>query len=355
MVIAKRVTMKDIARAAGVSRPAVSAALSSKASTIALGPETRRRIKALAEQMGYQRNILARSFIEQKSYLVGFISREEHFVYALATTKGIEEVLENLDYSLLIFYGGNTPAEQTRHLKRSMARKVDGLIVSTAPEPPGGPNRDEIWKARETGLPVVQVYRKIIPDIPVVMTDDRTIGKLATQHLIGLGHRRIAHFTHDQYTDEATYGQNLDALQRYQGYEQAMRDAGLEPIVVTYPAATYGGLGYSRGARQYAERLANHPARFTAATTFADFVAVGLLKGLQDLKLRVPDDISIVGYDDIEAATVVDPPLTTLRQQSRQIGREAVRMVLDMMADKAVSDVILEPELVVRASTAPPK
>lgn len=352
--LGKTVTMKDVAKLAGVSRAAVSAALSNRTSTIALSSGTRQRIKDIAGQLGYQRNMLARSFIKQKSYLLALLSREEHFVYALETTKGIEEVIEGLDYSLLIFYNGNSVADQARQLQRSLDRKVDGLIVAAAPEAPGGAHTTRMLALRAAGFPIVQIYRRVLDGVPLVMTDDRAIGRLSTQHLIGLGHRHIAHYTHDQYTDEGTFGQNADALQRFHGYEDAMREAGLEPIIVTYPAAMYGGVGYSRGARQFAGRVAQHPAKFTAATTFSDHTAIGLMKGLLDHGVRVPLDFSVVGYDDVDVAAAVEPPLTTLKQPSREIGHEAVRIILDLIAGKPASDVIFEPSLVVRGSTAAP-
>ncbi|HEY3325429.1 MAG TPA: LacI family DNA-binding transcriptional regulator [Planctomycetota bacterium] len=347
--------MKEVAQRAGVSRSAVSAALSGKPSTIALSDDTRQRIKQIAGELGYERNILAQSFIKQKSYLVSLLSREEHFVYALETTKGIEEVIENLDYSLLIYYGGTTADDQAKHLQRCLDRKVEGLIVAVAPEKTGGTHAQQIKALYADGLPVVQIYRKLIPELPVVMTSDLKAGELGTRYLIEMGHKRIAHFTHDHYLDPDRTGLNRDALERYQGYEQAMRAAGLEPYAVTYPAATYRGTGYSRGARQYAELISAHPARFTAVTTFSDYTAIGLLKGMQDRGVRVPDDISIIGYDDIEVCAAMEPPLTTMRQPSRKIGSTAVQMVLDMISGRPVTSTVLSPHLVERGSAAPPK
>jgi DNA-binding LacI/PurR family transcriptional regulator len=354
MPLPKPVTMNEIARLAGVSRPAVSAALSGKQSTISLSETTRQRIKKIAEELGYRRNIVAQSFIKQKSFLIAFLGRQEHFVYALENTKGIEEALENTDYSLLYYYNGNSAAEQARYLRKSLERRVDGIIVAPAPERRGDTTTQQLRELYNSGFPVVQMYRKLVPEIPVVMVSDHAIGKMQTEYLLKQGHRRIAHYTYDDYIDRLFPPTSQDAWHRYQGYEQAMLEASLDPLVVTYPTTTYAGPGYSPGARQFADRVAHHSAKFTAVTTFCDHVAIGLLKGLRECGVSVPDAMSVIGCDNVDAACVTEPPLTTLRNPAAQMGREAVRMILEMMDGRQVSDAILAPEIVERASTAPP-
>jgi LacI family transcriptional regulator len=347
-------TLKDIARRAGVTHAAVSVALSGKTGTTHLSRETRDRILRIAGRLGYRRNILGRSLVHRKSFLIGFLGRREYHVYTLKTIEGIQAALAGQDHALLSFYGGPGDAEQAVHLRRCLDRQVDGIIAAVAAERPGSPLARGIEELRALGIPLVQIYRRIHPRVPVVMADDRAVGRLATHHLIGLGHRRIAHFTYDAYRDAELPGTHRDSLHRYEGYARAMREAGLKPVVVNFPVTEYWGPGYSLGARKHASGIAEHPARITAVTVFCDYVAIGLMKGLADLGIRVPQDIAVVGCDDMDAASVVEPPLTTLRMPSCRIGLEAARMVLDRMGGKPVTDRVFEPELVVRSSTAPP-
>ncbi len=350
---ARPVTMRDIARRLGVSRPAVSAALSDRPYTIALSDGLRGRIRRAAAAMGYRPNVLARSFIKQRSYLVGFLGRREYFLYALETLGAIESVLDGKGYSLLAFLHGDTPEDQGRHLQRCLERRVDGLIVAGAPGKSKSRLDLQIGDLRRRGLPLVQIYRRTFRGVPVVMGDDRAVGYLATRHLIGLGHRRIVHYTHEDYLDRACPPRDRDARDRYEGYARAMREAGLEAAVATFPTRDYFPLtgGYAPGAAAGAAGVVRHPARFTAAVCFCDYVALGLLRGLRALGRRVPEDLSIVGCDDIDLSRASEPPLTTLAPPIGRIGREAAGRVLDLMEGRAVSDLVLQPEIVVRGSS----
>jgi LacI family transcriptional regulator len=350
------VTMRDIARRLGVSRPAVSAALSDRPYTIALSDALRGRIRRAAAGLGYRRNLLARSFILQRSFLVGFLGRAEYFLYAYETLIGVEEALDPAGCSVLSFLHGDTPEDQRRHLQRCVDRRVDGLVVAAVPEGRGGQASRLVADLRAKGIPAVQVYRRLLPRVPVVMVDDTAIGYLATRHLLALGHRRIVHYTYDAYPDRQNPGRDLDARDRHAGYVRAMREAGAKPEVMTFPTARYFPLdaGYAPGAREGASRVAAHPARFTAAVCFSDYVALGLLRGLREAGLRVPQDFSVVGYDDIDLARASDPPLTTVAPPLRQIGREAARRVLDLIAGRPAKDLLFEPALRERGTTAPP-
>ncbi len=351
---ARPVTMRDIARRLGVSRPAVSAALSDRPYTIALSGALRGRIRRAAGEMGYRRNVLAQSFIKQRSTLVGFLGRREYFLYAMETLDGIESVLDRKGYSTLAFLHGDTPEDQWRHLQRCLDRRVDGLIVAGVPEGPRGRVTRLIGDLRRKGFPVVQVYRRTFPGVPVVMVEDGEIGYLMTRHAIELGHARIAHYTHDGYLARERPVQDRDARERHEGYARAMREAGLDPAVATFPASRYHPLagGYAPGAAEEAAGVLSHPARFTAAVCFNDYVALGLMKGARALGRRVPEDLSIVGYDDVDFSRASEPPLTTLAPPIREIGREAAARVLDLLGGKPAADRVFRPELRVRGTTA---
>ena len=349
--------MAQVAERAGVSRSAVSAAFSKRPTTVVLNPSTRAQIHKVAEELGYRPNILSRSFIKQRSFLIGMLGREVFFLFALETIKGVEHVLETTDYSLLTFYHGSWAEDQARHLKKSLSRRVDGLIIVGAPEAADGPNHRLLAQLREQGMPIVQIYRKIFPEIPVVMMDDEQSGYMAARHLIELGHKRIAHVTHSGYVDKALPGTDTDAKKRCEGYVRAMREADLEPAVLAFDRTGTYGLGandYTGYCREVAKRLAFDLPRFTGATTFNDYTTIGLLHNLIGMGVRVPDDLSIVGYDNAEAGMLMRPSLTTVQPKLFAMGQCAGRMILQLMEGQKVEDVVLQPELVRRDSTRGP-
>ncbi len=342
--------MQDIARLAGCSPGAASVALSGRKSSIGVSEKTRACVLEVAREHGYRPNRVARSLSDGKSYTIALLGRETYFVYALETIKGIEDVLRERDYSLLVYYDGARAEDQERHLSMALDRHADGLIVVGCPESPRGDNHRRIANLRKQGIPVVQIYRRIFPDVPVVMTDESAAGYAATRHLLELGHVRVAHVTHADYEDLAFPGEASGARKRAEGYAQAMRESGLEPRIVTYPSPAVGGVGYSELPAKVVTTLRR--AKMTAATCFCDYTAIGLISAFRARGVRVPDDFSIVGYDNIEASRLTDPRLTTLGQPLRELGRAAAEAVFELSEGEKVADTILQPELQVRGSTS---
>ncbi|HEX4125040.1 MAG TPA: LacI family DNA-binding transcriptional regulator [Tepidisphaeraceae bacterium] len=364
MATGKRVTMAQVARRAGVSRSAVTAALSDRVSTVGLNPATRRQIRKVAEELGYQPNILSRSFIKQRSYLIGMIATENFFLFTLETIKGIEDVLEATDYSLLAYYHGSGAEEQSKQLQKAISRRVDGMIIMAAAEPADGPNHRQIAQMQKSGVPVVQIHRRAYPGVPTIMMDEEESSFLAVRHLIVLGHRRIAHVTYRGYREPEFPGEHAEAQLRANGYARAMRDAGLDPAICEFDRAGHFGIGsndYTGHCEATAQQLADTARHFAAAkpritgiTTFNDYTAIGLIHNFNALGMQVPRDVSIVGYDNTEAAVLMRPPLTTLRPRLFEIGRRSALAILQMMDGRSVEDAMLPPDLVVRGSTSRP-
>ena len=346
-----KITMAEVARRAGVSKAAVSVAFSPGTGKIGLSAATREHILKIAAAAGYTPNLMARSLARQQSYLIAFLNREAYFVFALDTIKGIETVLREQNYSLLTYYDGSWAEDQSRQLQLALDRKVDGLIIAGAPEKKGGPNQLRIAALQKEGVPVVQVYRRIFPNVPVVMTDESAAGYQATRHLLELGHRRIAHVTHAGFEDRQLPGTHADARLRAQGYARAMREAGLKPSIISYPVSEAHGLNYTQQVEPAADRV--RQGKFTGVTCFCDYVAVGLMNQLIQAGLRIPDDLSVVGYDNCDLSAMTQPTLTTLGQPVRQIGATAARMIFALKIGQPVEDVIFQPQLEVRGSTAP--
>lgn len=346
------VTLKEIAAKVGVSRPAVSAALSDKKSTIVLSAALRERIRRTAAEMGYRRNVLAESFTQRRSFLVGVLGRREYGLYAMDLLAGIEPVLDARGVAPLALLHGTTAADQERQLQRCLDRRVDGLIVAGAP---GGGLAARIEELRRQGFPLVQLFRRTFPKVPLIRVDDERIGRMQARYALELGHRRIVHVTHDGVHAPGRPIEHRDARERAAGCARALRQAGLAPATLTFPASRYFPLtgGACPGAAEAAARLLGHAARFTAATCFSDHVALGLLRGVRALGRSVPGDLSVIGTDDVEMAAGSEPALTTLRRPTAAIGRAAASAVLDLIDGKRAGDVDLEPELIPRASTAP--
>ncbi|MDB5327216.1 MAG: lacI [Phycisphaerales bacterium] len=354
----KTVTMSQVARRAGVSRSAVSAAFSDRATTTVLSPTTHQQILKAAAELGYSPNILSRSFIKQKSFLIGMLGREAFFLFALNTIKGIEDVLETTDYSLLTYYHGSWAGDQAKHLQKCLSRRVDGMIIVGAPEPSDGPNRQLIDRLRHSGMPIVQLYGRIFNDVPVVMMDDEQAGYLATRHLLDLGHRRIAHVTDSGYRDDLLPGTEGEAFRRCAGYVRAMQEVNLEPTIFTFerPELPTGNSNdYTEICAAPAKQLLAADERFTGVTTFNDYATIGLIHNLTAMGVNVPNDMSIVGYDNAEAGILMRPALTTIRPKLFELGRTAGELIVRMLEGKTVDDVVLTPELIVRGSTAAPR
>jgi LacI family transcriptional regulator len=350
-----RVTMAQVARRAGVSRSAVTAALSQRATTVGLNPDTRAQIRKIAEELGYRPNLLSRSFIKQKSYLISMLGSEAFFLFALETIRGIEDVLEQSEYSLLAFYHGSDSVDQTKHLQKSLSRRVDGLIIVGAAECADGPNHRLLREMQQSGMPVLQIYRRTFLGVPAVLMDEEKAGFLSTRHLIERGHRHIAHVTYREYRDELLPGTHVEAKLRCDGYVRAMREAGLEATILTHHQFGENGSGlddFMSRCSEPARRLAESRPRITGVTTFNDYTAIGLLHNLREMGVSVPGDISIIGYDNAEAGMLMRPSLTTVRPRLLDIGHIAGDAILQMLEGRAVHDVVLEPELVVRESTA---
>jgi LacI family transcriptional regulator len=357
MKSAEQITMADVAQRAGVSRSAVSAAFSDRATTAVLRSDTRQRILVAAEELGYRPNILSRSFIKQRSFLIGMLGREGFFLFALETIKGIEDVLEETDYSLLTMYRGDGVEDQAQHLRKCVSRRVDGIIIVGAADSEDAPNYQAVRDLRERGTPIIQLYQKVFPNVPGVLIDDEYSGYLATRHLLELGHRRIAHVTHSRYNDLGNPIRSANALARYQGYCRAMKEADLQSHVFTIVRQTssMGFYDYSSWCVNAAQEIAASRERFTAVTAFNDYVVIGLINCFSSLGISVPHDISLVGYDNVEACSLVRPSITTMKPALLEIGRKAALMVLRMLDGRTVEDVVLKPELVIRGSTTFPK
>ncbi|MBD5785417.1 LacI family DNA-binding transcriptional regulator [Cellulosimicrobium terreum] len=335
------VTARDVARECGVSISTVSRAL---AEPDRVAPETRDRVVAAATRLGYQPNRAASGLRAGRTGALGLVVPDLENPYFASVTKGVQARARQTDHAVFVVDAGEDPALET-DLVAGLRSQTDGLVLCS-------PRAVEADLAVAGDTPVVLVNLRIDP-IPSVSSDDAHGAALAVEHLRALGHRRIAYVGGPQ-----------------RSWSDARRRAGLDVARAWYPDVETVAVGSFRprveGGRAAADLVVASGA--TAAIAYNDLVALGLVARLRERGLSVPDDLSVVGFDDTFVATLSSPPLTTVRTDLAQLGARAVdRLVASLDArrssrstgahgDDRTDDLAdeLPVELVVRASTTVP-
>ncbi|WP_245827836.1 LacI family DNA-binding transcriptional regulator [Sinomonas mesophila] len=323
--------MKDVAKLAGVSYQTVSRVLNGHPNVSA---SARERVEAAIAALGYRRNPVARSLVTRRSQTVGVLASELGQYGPSHTLLGLEQAARDAGYfvSIASLREVTTPAVQDI-LGRFADQAVDGIIV-IGPHP----GLLEALDAIEHSFPVVAATSD--PDRPAGAGVDQRLGaRLAVRHLVELGHTRIGHLSgpSDWY----------DAAERVEGWREAMAEAGLAAEVLIE-----GDWTARRGYEVGLEIAASRPA--TAMFVANDQMALGLLRGVQESGLAVPRDLSIVGYDDQPEAAYFFPPLTTVRQDFEALGRRCIEALLAAFDEDHAPARSVEPQLVVRSTTAAP-
>jgi len=328
-----RVSIKDIAREADVSHSTVSRAL---ANSPLIAEETRHRIHRLARRMGYTPNAIARGLVMQRTKTVGVIVTTIEDPFVSEVVRGIEEVAGDSGYRVFLGTSHNDSTREMNVVKALREWRVDGVIVASSRV--GALYQPHL---KEIGAPIVLINNQNQHKsraIHSVAVDDAQGGAIATQHLISRGHRVIGYLG-----GPADYTANVNRLV---GYRRALAEAR----IAFDPARVIPGTGRVESGEQVAQFLAQSPPP-TAIFCYNDMSAIGALRALKARGVRVPEDISLVGFDDIPFASCVDPPLTTIRQPKYEMGQRAMRMLLHLLNRKRVDNLMLPGELVVREST----
>lgn len=326
------VTLKDIAQELGLSVKAVSTGLNN---TGRLSPETRRKIQEAARRMGYTPNVAARSLVTHRSSFIGVLVPYLNSSFFGNIIAGIEEVAGEHDFTLLLDSLDFDENRQQRVLSRLMQRNVDGIILY--------PQRHQLGLAeslKEIGVPVIQVMNHF-PEFGeyAVTVDNLTGGREATEHLIGLGHRKIGFIAHDDESPEL--------VARHHGFDAAMCAHNLE----TERCFCRCFMSIEAGREAALELLTGHPG-ITALFAASDVAALGAIQAALELGRRIPEELAIIGFDDLEiAAKQMVYPLSTMAQPKEQIGQLAAWMMLDLFAGKPVKSQQLNAPLVVRKTT----
>jgi LacI family transcriptional regulator len=334
-------TLRDVAQLAGVHPGTVSRALNHQTRAL-VNERTARRVLEAAEELGYRPNPIARGLRTNRSNTIGVLVPDLMNPLFAAVVRGIEDGLREAGYTPLIANTDNDAERERVAYEAMSARQVDGFIAATA--------RRDHWPLADqvpSGAKVVLVNRRTDSDaIPAVTGDDREGVRLAVEHLAELGHRRIAHLAGSQ----ALY----TGWSRHHGFLDAMRGCGLEvePELIVFSEA----FTEREGARWCGDLLERNQ-DFTAIVAGNDLLALGCYDALENRGLRCPDDVSIVGYNDMPFVDRFTPPLTTIRVPHYELGATAAGLMLEQLEELEVAprQLMLAPEIVVRGSTAAPK
>jgi LacI family transcriptional regulator len=335
-----RVTIRDVARVAQVHPGTVSRALNEQTRAL-VNDETADRVLRAAEELGYRPNPIARGLKTNRSYTIGVLIPDITNPLFPPILRGIEDRLDDAGYTSLIVNTENDADRERSHLEALRLRQVDGFISATARL-----DREVLADLGARGTPLVLVNRSFEDaSVPAVAVDDREGTRLAVDHVARLGHERIAHLAGPQNTSTGH--------RRYLGFLEAMQTAGLSTDDA--PVSFSAWFTEEEGARLCAELLDRSP-ELTAIIAANDLLAIGCYDVLAERGMRCPEDISIVGFNDMPLVDRLQPPLTTVRVPQREIGMAAADLLLERLAEDEgpVREILLEPTLVVRASTRPP-
>ena len=324
-------TIFDVARLAGVSHQTVSRVINNHAS---VRESTRERVRQAVAQLGYRPNVAARAMVGGRTRSVGLITTGSSDYGPASTVLGLLSAARAADYSVSLATAIDTEPESVQAaVDLVLGQHVEALVVVASRQ-----RTIDFLAGLSLRLPVVVVESSGRTDRPSLSIDQYAGSRLATEHLISLGHREIAHV--------AGPPDAMDATERVRGWRDAMAEHGLvarRPLEGDWTP----GSGYRIGTL-----LTQRSTRFTGLVVANDQMSLGCIHALAEQGIRVPEDVSVVGFDDIPEAEHFAPPLTTMRQDFRQLGTDILTAVLDVVEDRPVGPVLrLTPTLVVRRST----
>ncbi|SIQ35264.1 LacI family DNA-binding transcriptional regulator [Halanaerobium kushneri] len=333
-------TLKDIAKKAGVSITTVSRVINNKDSVIPIKEDTKNKVLEIASDLNYRPNINARSLSTKKSYNLGLIldyldpyfsdivnsieksSREKNYnlILSMLNNKSFEEIINNLLYQ----------------------SSIEGILI-------GGTKKlikkNKIFnKLKKLNVPIVLIAH-YFNDIPSINIDDFKGGYLAAEHLVELGHQKIAIITGPDYKNRK------DSSQRLMGYKKALAEHSIE---IKEDYIYEGNYSYHSGYQQM-KKILKQREKPTAVFAAEDQMALGALKSAYEMKIKVPEDISLIGFDNIIQSRYATPSLTTVSQPKREMGRAAINLLVDLIEaeDREYKkQQVFKPRLIIRESTA---
>jgi LacI family transcriptional regulator len=334
-----RITLRNLSESLGLSRTTISLILNEVPEAIRFPEETRQRVVDSAKKLGYRPNYFARSLGKKRNYLIGVLAPDFGNGFEATVLSGFEKRLVNTGYTSLIATHLWSPALLKQHIATLCDRGAEGLLLinSTPSEAPG--------------IPAVTICTARSPIWSTGVSIDNGFGiNRAVNHLVGLGHRKIAFIKGPKGSG--------DTEERWSAIMTTCKSLGIrvDPrLMVQLELLEPTGSRHAEEGRVAAHTLLRRGRRFTALVAFNDISALGAMTALREAGLKVPADVSVIGFDDIELASIAYPSLTTVRQPLHEMGAMAAELLLRKLSnDDSVENVRLCPHLVVRSSTSAP-
>lgn len=317
------VTLKDVAREAGVS---ISTACRALNNSFGIHDDTRRQIADAAARLNYRTNQVARSLVTGKSHSIGLVISDIRNPFFAEVARGAEDATYRAGWDLVLCNSDLDAEKQMHYLKWLVSKRIDGIVMNSV-APLELAQQDQLWAA---GVPIVLLNlslarrRSPIRRFSAVIADNLAGGEIVGNYLIGLGHVDVLHITGPR-----THGNFAD---RAVGFLKTFHDRGLARPKVVYGEHTFEAA--YQAARQH---LANQR-NITAIFAGNDVIAFGCMRAMIELGIRVPEDVSIVGFDNVEISQITCPPLTTVDQPKYETGKASIEMLLGMMAEGGVHE-----------------
>jgi len=331
------ISIKDIAKAAGVSHATVSRALRDDPR---ISEQTKLRIRRIAAEMGYPPSAIARGLATGRTDTIGMVVTTVSDPFVAPIVQGAEKKAMEAGYSLILSQSGADPDRELAAVRLLRERRVDGVIV--------------------TASRVGELYTPLLSDlrVPIVLVNNQREGgylhsiyvddfagaRMVVEHLVELGHRKIAYVGCPE--------RPLSNRNRLNGYRSALESHGIR-VESSFVVQIPGMDDLARG-KEAAKRLLSLRERPSAIFCYNDLTAIGTLQALRTSGIQVPEDVSLVGFDDIPMASMVCPALTTVAQPKEEMGVKAMEMLLALIEGEERENIVVRPKLMVRDSTAPP-
>jgi DNA-binding LacI/PurR family transcriptional regulator len=343
------VTLRDVAQACGFAVSTVSIVLSEAPLSLKVAASTRELIRVTARQMGYYPDAYARTLRRRRSQTIGVLAFDLSDPFCIPTVRGIQAGLQKANYLSLLIDAQTQRGLFDNYLRRILERRVEGVIVIAN------------WIFEETNL-LADIEKNIVPVVIVgrdltargissVLVDNDAGGELGMRHLLELGHRRIAVIRGPK--------ELFDSEPRWAGQQRAAAEAGVRfdsKLVFQLPGAVDPKSGFEGGLNFSRQMLASGR-HFTAVLAFDDLTALGVVRGLTEAGLRIPEDCSVLGFDDVLPSAVSTPGITTIRQPLKEMGLQAAQWMIEALEQKIDQKPRLcktQPEMVVRMSSTRP-
>jgi LacI family transcriptional regulator len=307
------VTIKDVARESGVNVSTVSRALNGEYGVHA---DTREHVVAIAKRLGYRPNRVARGLVTGRSHTLALVVSDIRNPFFAEVARGAEDAACRSGYDLILCNSDLDPEKQMRYAQSLMEKRVDGILMNSV----AALSRKQQEQLTALGVPIVLLNRTAARSaFSTICADNEAGGVLAAAYLMKLGHRKIAHLTGPR--------QHGNMTERAKGFVHAL-EAAHRPV---HPVVLHGKNNFQGGVELAQKLLAQHPG-ITAVFAASDMMAFGVIRALMEAGLQIPKDVSVMGFDNVELAGIVQPPLTTVHQPKYEIGQAAVEILLRLSA-----------------------